>query len=177
MCLGVCRCNVSSCVRYGVESSHMFVQWTRWFWMLLYSRKADKVSNRQIAKKVASVVIMWQVLRIMAINDSPMSEKGAIMGRMFVSVCRVCWDSRLLWVSMRAFLTFLMVRCSGYGQARKMRAKMKNVVFRYDHVVSECLWIDGFFFTAEWMLGVEVRQRHTVSGFPVKFCLEFVLSR
>ena len=34
---------------------------------------------------------------------------------------------------------FLMVRCSGYGQARKMRVRMKNVVFRYDHVVSERL--------------------------------------
>ena len=41
---------------------------------------------------------MCQFLFIVAINDLPMSEKGVMMKRMFVSVCGVRSDSKLLWL-------------------------------------------------------------------------------
>ena len=49
----------------------------------------------------ASSALVCQFLCIVAINDFPMSEKGVMTERMFVSVCEC--------------LMFLMIKCIGYA--------------------------------------------------------------
>ena len=64
----------------------MFVQSEQgWIWCRL---------NGQIGESVVSLATMCQFLCMMAVSCLPMSEKGVIMGRMLVSVCRVRWDNR-----------------------------------------------------------------------------------
>ena len=50
---------------------------------------ADKGLDDQIVETVASLAIVCQFLWVVAVNDLSMSEKGVIMGRMFVSLCGV----------------------------------------------------------------------------------------
>ena len=47
-------------------------------------------------ENVVSLAIAYQLLCIVAVNSLPMSEKGVIMGRMFVTLCGVRWDNKLL---------------------------------------------------------------------------------
>lgn len=54
--------------------------------MLLDFELPDKGLDGQIAKIVASSAIVYQFLCAVAINDLPLSEKGVIMGRMFLYV-------------------------------------------------------------------------------------------
>ena len=43
-----------------------------------------------------SLAIVCQFLCIVAVNSLPMSEKAVIMWRIFVTVCGVRWDNKLL---------------------------------------------------------------------------------
>ena len=47
-----------------------------------------------MVESVVSSAIMCQYLWMVAANDLDMFEKGDMMGRMFVSVCIVCWDNK-----------------------------------------------------------------------------------
>ena len=53
-----------------------------------------------------SLEILCQFFYIIAMSSLPMSEKGATMGRMLVSVCGVRWDNRWLWLWAKAFYVF-----------------------------------------------------------------------
>ena len=65
---------------------------------------------------VESVVLLatiCQFLCVMAVSCLAMPETGVIMERMLVFVCGVRWDKRQLWLWVKAFFMFLMMRCSG----------------------------------------------------------------
>ena len=57
--------------------------------MLLDFLLVGKGLDSQIVENVASLAVVCQVLWTVAVNDLYMSEKGVILGRMFVSVCCV----------------------------------------------------------------------------------------
>ena len=61
-----------------------------------------------------SLAIACQFLCIVTVNSLPISEKGVIMWIIFVTVCGVRWDNKLLRFWVKAFFMFLMMRCSGY---------------------------------------------------------------
>ena len=69
-----------------------------------------------------SLAITCQFLCIVAVNSLPVCEKGVIMGRMFITVY-VRLDNKLLQLWVKAFFIFLMIRCSGYVPARRMRVR------------------------------------------------------
>ena len=75
---------------------------------------------------VESVVSLCQFLYVIAMSSLPMSEKRITMGRMLVSVCDVCWDNKWLRLWVKAFFDFLMMRCSGYGRASRMRVRLSS---------------------------------------------------
>ena len=79
----------------------------------------------QIVESVMSLATVCQFLGIVAVNSLPMSEIEVTTGRMLVIVCGVFWDSRLLglWVKAGIFM-FLMIRCSGYARASRMRVRL-----------------------------------------------------
>ena len=64
-------------------------------------------------ENVVSLAIAYQLLCIVAVNSLPMSEKGVIMGRMFVTLCGVRWDNKLVRLWVKAFFLFVMMRCRG----------------------------------------------------------------
>ena len=47
-----------------------------------------------MVESVVSLAIVFQCLCIVAVNRLLISEKGAAIGGMLVSVCGVCWNSR-----------------------------------------------------------------------------------
>ena len=53
-----------------------------------------------------SLAVVCQFLCIVAVNILPMSEKGVMMGRMFVTVCGVRWFNKLLRLCVKAFFIF-----------------------------------------------------------------------
>ena len=57
--------------------------------MLLDFLLVGKGLDGQIVESVASLAVVCQVLWTVTVNDLYMSEKGVILGRMFVSVCCV----------------------------------------------------------------------------------------
>ena len=67
---------------------------------------AGKGLDGQIVESVASVAIWCQFLCIIDVSSLPMSENGVTMGRMFLSVCDVCWNNRWLRSWVRAFFMF-----------------------------------------------------------------------
>ena len=71
-----------------------------------------------------SLAIVCQFLCIIAVNSLPMSEKGVIMWRIFVIVCGVRWDNKLFRLWVKAFFMFLMMRCSGYVRAYRVRVRL-----------------------------------------------------
>ena len=77
-------------------------------------------------KSVVSLATMCQFLCFMAVSCLAMYEKGVIMGRILVSVCGFCWDSRQLWL----FFMFLMMTCSGYVWASRMRVRLLSSDFK-----------------------------------------------
>ena len=59
------------------------------------------------------------------------------MWRIFVTVCGVRWDNKLLRLWVKAFFMFLMMRCSGYVQASRARV----VKFKFRLLSSSCrMW-------------------------------------
>ena len=68
--------------------------------------QADKGLDGQTVENVMSLAIVCQFLCIVAVNSLPMSAKGIIMGRMFVTVCGVHWDNKLMRLWVKAFLSF-----------------------------------------------------------------------
>ena len=77
-----------------------------------------------MAESVESFVIWCKFLCIIAVNSVPMSENGITMGRIFFSVCAVCWSNRWLWSWVKAFFMFLMIRCNGYAQTSRMHVRL-----------------------------------------------------
>ena len=71
-----------------------------------------------------SLAIVCQFLCIVAVNSLPMSEKGVKMWRVFVTVCGVCWDNKLLRLWIKTFFMFLMMRYSGYVRASRVRVRL-----------------------------------------------------
>ena len=71
-----------------------------------------------------SLATVCQFLCIVAVNNLPMSEIEVTTARMLVIVCGVCWDSRLLGLWVKAIFMFLMIRCSGYARASRMRVRL-----------------------------------------------------
>ena len=71
-----------------------------------------------------SLAIVCQFLCIIAVNSLPISEKGVIMWRIFVIVCGVRWDNKLFRLWVKAFFMFLMMRCSGYVRASRVRVRL-----------------------------------------------------
>ena len=71
-----------------------------------------------------SLATMCQFLCMMAVSCLPMPEKGVIIGRMLVSVGGVLWDNRYLRLWIKAFFMFLIMRCSGYVLASRMRVRL-----------------------------------------------------
>ena len=98
----------------------------------------------QIVESVVSLAIMCQLLCIVAVNSLPMSEKGVLMGRMFVTVCGVRWDNKLLRLWSRLFFIFLMMRCSRDARASRVRVRLLSPM-------------NDTFITAEWVVRVEVK--------------------
>ena len=79
---------------------------------------------------MASLAIWCQYLCIIDVSSLSMSENGVIMGRMFLSVCNVCWSNRWLRLWVSAFFMFLMMMCSGYERASRMRVRLLSSSFR-----------------------------------------------
>ena len=54
---------------------------------------------------------------------------------------------------------FLMMRCSGYARVSRMRVRLLKSSCRTwsSEMIMLCLGIDNTFFTAEWMVIVEVK--------------------
>ena len=75
-------------------------------------------------ESVASLAIWCQFLCIVDVSSLPMSENVVIIGRIFFSVCNVCWSNRWLRLWVSAFFMFLMMRCCGYAQAYRMRVRL-----------------------------------------------------
>ena len=68
---------------------------------------------------------------------------------------------------------FLMMRCSGYVQASRVRVRLLNSSCRMWSSEISCCIINDTFFTAEWVVRVEMRLCHGVGWFFKEFCLEF----
>ena len=71
-----------------------------------------------------SLAIVCQFLCIIAVSSLPMSGKGVIMWRIFVIVCGVRWDNKLFRLWVKASFMFLMMRCSGYVRAGRVRVRL-----------------------------------------------------
>ena len=77
-----------------------------------------------ILESVVSLPVVCQFLCIVAVNSLPVSTKGVTMGKMLVSVCGVGWDNKFLGLRVKAFIKFLMMRCSGYAQANRTPVRL-----------------------------------------------------
>ena len=53
------------------------------------------------------------------------------------------------------FFMFLMIRCSRYAGASRIRVRLLNLFWMMWS--SKCLWINDTFFTAEWVVGLEMK--------------------
>ena len=71
-----------------------------------------------------SLPIVCQFLCIVAVNSLPVFTKGVTMGKMLVSVCGVGWDNKFLGLTVKAFIKFLLMRCSGYVQANRIPVRL-----------------------------------------------------
>ena len=74
--------------------------------MLVDLVQADESLDGQTVENAVSLAIVCQFLCIVAVNSLSMSAKGIIMGRMFVTVCGVHWDNKLMRLWVKAFLSF-----------------------------------------------------------------------
>ena len=65
----------------------------------------------------------------------------------------------MIAVVVKAFFMFLMMRCSGYARVSRMRVRLLKSSCRTwsSEMIMLCLGIDNTFFTAEWMVIVEVK--------------------
>ena len=122
---------------------------------------------------VLLLATMCQFLCTMAVNCLPMSKKGVLWGE--------CWFLYVVFVGAtgncgcgsRLFYVFIdevqWVRAGKQNACQVVEFCPQNVVLRDDHVVSKCLGIDDTFFTAEWMVRMEVNQYHAVGWFSIEF--------
>ena len=75
-----------------------------------------------MVEKMVSLATLCQFPCITAASSLLMSEKGVTMGRMFLSAVfvRITGDC----VCKSRFFMFLMIRCSGYARASRMRVRL-----------------------------------------------------
>ena len=112
--------------------------------MLLNFEQTDKGLDGQIAVNVASSSVVCQLLCIVALNDLSVSEKELMMGRMFFFNMWCPLRQQVAAGVDKDFLDVLNDKmvwmCASQQNAcQAVKFFLKDVVFGYDHVVSEHL--------------------------------------